>query len=55
MLGRNKAGWILMEISQEVRSRAGRVYPVEPVRTLNAIHPGHRFEPYCDRHALFVL
>lgn len=27
-----------MEISDEVRSRAGRVFPVEPVRTLDAIH-----------------
>jgi len=38
MLARSKAGWILMEISEEVRSRAGRVFPVEPVRTLDAIH-----------------
>jgi uncharacterized protein with PIN domain len=38
MLGRSKSGWILMEISEEVRSRAGRVFPAEPVRTLDAIH-----------------
>ena len=38
MLARCKSGWILMEISEEVRSRAGRVFPVEPVRTLDAIH-----------------
>jgi hypothetical protein len=38
MLERAKAGWILMEISEEVRSRAGRLFPVEPVRTLDAIH-----------------
>jgi predicted nucleic acid-binding protein len=38
MLGRGKAGWILMEISEEVRSRAVRAFPTEPVRTLDAIH-----------------
>lgn len=38
LLARNRVGWILMEISEEVRSRAGRVFPVEPVRTLDAIH-----------------
>ena len=38
MIARGKAGWILMEISEEVRLRAGRVFPVEPLRTLDAIH-----------------
>ncbi len=38
MLGRSKSGWILMEISEEVRSRAARAFPVEPVRTLDAVH-----------------
>jgi predicted nucleic acid-binding protein len=38
MLARASAGWILMEISEEVRSRAMREFPVEPVRTLDAIH-----------------
>ncbi len=38
MLGRGKAGWVLMEISEEVRSRAARAFPVEPVRTLDAVH-----------------
>ncbi len=38
MLERAKAGWILMETSEEVRSRATRAFPVEPVRTLDAIH-----------------
>ncbi len=38
MLARGKAGWILMEISEEVRARAGRTFPVEPLRTLDAIH-----------------
>jgi predicted nucleic acid-binding protein len=38
MMERAKAGWILMEISEEVRIRAGRQFPIEPVRTLDAIH-----------------
>ncbi len=38
LLSRSKAGWVLMEISQEVRERAARVFPAEPVRTLDAIH-----------------
>jgi predicted nucleic acid-binding protein len=38
ILERAKAGWILMEISGEVRIRAGRQFPIEPVRTLDAIH-----------------
>jgi predicted nucleic acid-binding protein len=38
MLERAKSSWILMEISEEVRLRAGRQFPIEPVRTLDAIH-----------------
>jgi predicted nucleic acid-binding protein len=38
LLARSKAGWTLMEISEEVRARASRFFPVEPVRTLDAIH-----------------
>jgi predicted nucleic acid-binding protein len=38
MLERAKAGWILIEISEEVRSLAGRLFPIEPVRTLDALH-----------------
>jgi predicted nucleic acid-binding protein len=38
MLARSKAGWIMMEITEEVRSRASGMFPVEPVRTLDAIH-----------------
>ncbi len=32
------AGWTMMEITPEVRSRAAKAFPVEPVRTLDAIH-----------------
>jgi uncharacterized protein with PIN domain len=38
LLSRSKAGWVLMEISEEVRARANRVFPSEPVRTPDAIH-----------------
>ena len=38
LLARSKSSWMLMEISEEVRARAGRFFPAEPVRTLDAIH-----------------
>jgi uncharacterized protein with PIN domain len=38
LLNRSKAGWVLMEISEEVRARASRMFPAEPVHTLDAIH-----------------
>jgi predicted nucleic acid-binding protein len=38
MLARAARSWILMEVSEEVRAGAGRVFPVEPVRTLDALH-----------------
>ena len=37
-LRRASDGWIRMEISDEVLARAGRPFPVEPVRTLDALH-----------------
>jgi len=37
-LARSKAGWMLMEISEDVRMRASRTFPSEPIRTLDAIH-----------------
>ena len=38
LISRCKAGWILMEISEDVRARASRFFQSEPVRTLDAIH-----------------
>ncbi len=38
LLARSKAGWILMEVSEDVRTRASGSFPAEPVRTLDAIH-----------------
>ena len=32
------AGWNFMEIDLDVRERAARIFPVEPVRSLDAIH-----------------
>jgi len=38
MLAKARGGWALMEITEEVRQRAGRAFPIEPLRTLDAIH-----------------
>ncbi len=38
MFARASRSWMLMEMSEDVRTGAGRVFPVEPVRTLDALH-----------------
>jgi predicted nucleic acid-binding protein len=38
ILQRASTGWMRMMISEEILARAGRPFPVEPVRTLDAIH-----------------
>ena len=38
MMQRASANWIRMTISEEILARAGRHFPVEPVRTLDAVH-----------------
>jgi predicted nucleic acid-binding protein len=38
LLRHASTGWMKMMISEEILSRAGRPFPVEPVRTLDAIH-----------------
>ncbi len=38
LLARAQSGWVLMEICEEVRMRASRFFPSEPIRTLDAIH-----------------
>jgi hypothetical protein len=38
LLARLGASWILMDISKDVRARASRSFPVEPIRTLDALH-----------------
>jgi len=38
LLHRAQASWIRMTVSEDVLARASRAFPVEPVRTLDAIH-----------------
>lgn len=38
LLARARSNWLSMAISEEVLARAGRAFPVEPLRTLDAIH-----------------
>jgi uncharacterized protein with PIN domain len=38
LLHRARAGWMVMAVSEEVLARTSRPFPVEPVRTLDAIH-----------------
>lgn len=38
MLQRGRTGWMSMAVTEEVLARSARPYPVEPVRTLDAIH-----------------
>lgn len=38
LLQRSRNAWMLMTVSEEVLARAGRPFPVEPVRTLDGIH-----------------
>ena len=38
MLNRSQASWTRMSVSVDVLSRAARPFPIEPVRTLDAIH-----------------
>jgi predicted nucleic acid-binding protein len=38
VLARERSQWITMVLTDDVLARAGRAFPVEPVRTLDAIH-----------------
>jgi predicted nucleic acid-binding protein len=38
LLQRAQTAWMRMLISEEILARCGRPFPVEPVRTLDAIH-----------------
>jgi len=38
LLARAQRGWVLMEVSAEVRARVEEPFPVEPLRTLDALH-----------------
>ena len=37
-LARTSASWVRLESTDEVEDRAGRPFPAEPVRTLDAVH-----------------
>jgi uncharacterized protein with PIN domain len=38
LLARAASSWDLMEITEDIRTRAAEAFPVEPVRTLDAVH-----------------
>ena len=38
LLARHQKKWITMELTESVLARAGSAFPIEPVRTLDAIH-----------------
>ena len=38
LLQRTRAGWAAMAVTDEVLGRAARPFPIEPVRTLDAVH-----------------
>ncbi|HEY2931196.1 MAG TPA: type II toxin-antitoxin system VapC family toxin [Acidobacteriota bacterium] len=38
ILAKAAKGWMLMELSEQVRRRAAERFPLEPVRTLDAVH-----------------
>ncbi len=38
LVARVRGAWIVMEVTATVLERAGRAFPAEPVRTLDAIH-----------------
>ena len=38
LLAHEQSKWITMSLTADVLARAGRTFPVEPVRTLDAIH-----------------
>jgi len=38
LLSRESARWALLELTESVRARASEPFPIEPVRSLDAIH-----------------
>ncbi|MGE0440265.1 MAG: type II toxin-antitoxin system VapC family toxin [Gemmatimonadales bacterium] len=54
-LGRAAAHWIRLEISSTVLGRCGEPFPVEPVRTLDAIHLATALELRAAEPRLVVL
>jgi predicted nucleic acid-binding protein len=55
LLNRVQASWTRMAVSDDVLARASRPFPVEPIRTLDAIHLATALEftaTYPDLHVL---
>jgi predicted nucleic acid-binding protein len=38
ILARAVSGWDLMEVTAQIREKAAEAFPIEPVRTLDAVH-----------------
>lgn len=38
LLAEERQAWNLVEVSAKIRKRAGQLFPIEPVRTLDALH-----------------
>jgi predicted nucleic acid-binding protein len=47
--------WIFLEMNSSVRDRAARPFPVEPIRSLDAIHLSTAIEFIQIYHDLYVL
>jgi len=55
LLNRVQASWTRMAVSPDVLARAGRSFPIEPVRTLDAVHLATALEfaaTFPDLHVL---
>ena len=46
LLARESGRWALIELTESVRARASERFPVEPVRSLDAIHLATALEAY---------
>ncbi len=55
LLVRAVSAWDAMELTAEVRARAGADFPVEPVRTLDAVHLATALEFARVHEEIFVL
>ena len=55
LLQRSRLEWISMVVSSEILGRAARPFPVEPVRTLDAIHLATALEFTRAFHDLVIL
>lgn len=54
-VARQRAAWMSMTVSAAVLARTGRVFPLEPVRTLDALHLATALEFTKAFHDLRIL